>query len=95
MLSVKIKLTAFCMHLTLFNQVQVQVHKVQFNVNCLNHFLGRLFNKVSEIFKSTEQKRVETEEEDKREKEEEERRARKERERQARRLMRTDRQRSV
>ena len=25
-ISVKIKLTAFCMHLTLFNQVQVDVH---------------------------------------------------------------------
>ena len=25
-ISIKIKLTAFCMHLTLFNQVQVNVH---------------------------------------------------------------------
>ena len=25
-ISIKIKLTAFCMHLTLFNQVQVDVH---------------------------------------------------------------------
>ena len=70
-------------------------HKVQFNVNCQNHFIGRLFNKVSEIFRSAEQKRVEKEEEDKREKEEDEQRARRERERQARQLMRVDRERSV
>ena len=68
---------------------------MQFNVNCQMIFLGRLPNKVSEIFRSAEQKRVKKEAEDKREKEEEEWRARRERERQVRRLMRVDIERSV
>ena len=60
-----------------------------------NDFLGRLFNKVSLIFRSADQKRVKKEAEDKREQEEEERRTQRERERQARQLMWVDKERSV